>query len=89
MALSTLSSGAAYEDYKQPGDLFRLMGKEAQTRLIDNIVSSLSKVPRRIQELQAGYFYKADPNYGEGLACRGGEGVAMGLGLSVGELAAQ
>lgn len=81
MALSTLSIGAAYDDYKQPGDLFRLMGKQAHKRLIDNIVSRLSKVPRRIQEPQVGYFYKADPN--------SREGVAMGLGLSAGELVTQ
>ncbi len=66
------------DDYKQPGDLFRLIGTEAQKRLIDNIVSSLSKAPRRIQELQVSHFYKADRNYGEG--------VAKGLGLPVGQL---
>jgi catalase len=66
------------DDYKQPGDLFRLIGKDAQQRLIDNIVGSLGQAPRRIQELQISHFYKADPNYGEG--------VAKGLGLSTGEL---
>lgn len=69
------------DDYKQPGDLLRLIGPEAQKRLIDNIVSSLSKAPRRIQELQVSHFYKADRNYGEG--------VAKGLGLPVGQLASQ
>ncbi len=66
------------DDYKQPGDLFRLIGAEAQQRLIDNIVGSLGQAPRRIQELQISHFYKADPKYGEG--------VAKGLGLQVGEL---
>lgn len=65
------------DDYKQPGDLFRLIGKAAQQRLIDNIVGSLSQAPKRIQELQVGHFYKADPAYGEG--------VARGLGLAVPE----
>ena len=59
--------------YTQPGNLFRLMKKDAQERLIKNIVGSLKETPRRIQELQVQHFYKADPNYGVG--------VAKGLGL--------
>ncbi|MEO6828338.1 MAG: catalase-related domain-containing protein, partial [Acidobacteriaceae bacterium] len=58
----------------------RLIGPEAQQRLINNIVSSLSKTPRRIQELQVSHFYKADRKYGEG--------VARGLGLPIGDLVA-
>jgi len=59
--------------YTQPGNLFRLMKKDAQERLIKNIVGSLKETPRRIQELQVRHFYKADANYGIG--------VAKGLGL--------
>ena len=59
--------------YTQPGNLFRLMPKDAQQRLISNIVGNLGQTPKRIQELQVAHFYKADPAYGEG--------VAKGLGL--------
>jgi catalase len=64
--------------YSQPGNLFRLMTKDAQQRLIGNIVSSLSNAPREIQERQIRHFYKADPNYGSG--------VAAGLGLKAEEV---
>jgi catalase len=64
--------------YTQPGNLFRLMPKDAQQRLISNIVGNLGQTPKRIQELQVTHFYKADPAYGEG--------VAKGLGLDVNKL---
>ncbi|HXM22622.1 MAG TPA: catalase [Terriglobales bacterium] len=64
--------------YTQPGNLFRLMPKDAQQRLINNIVGNLGQTPKRIQELQVAHFYKADPAYGEG--------VAKGLGLDVSKL---
>jgi len=64
-------------DTKQPGDLFRLMDKGAQERLISNIVGSLKETPERIQRLQVSHFMKADPAYGGG--------VAAGLGLKVEE----
>jgi catalase len=65
--------------YTQPGNLFRLMPKDAKERLIKNIVGSLKETPRRIQELQAQHFYKADPDYGTG--------VAKGLGLDITKIA--
>jgi catalase len=66
------------DDYTQAGDLFRLMGHDAQQRLIENIVGSLGNgVPERIQRLQISHFYKADPAYGLG--------VAEGLKLEVPE----
>jgi catalase len=37
--------------------------------------ASMQSVPLRIQELQIQHFYKADPEYGRG--------VAQGLGLNV------
>jgi catalase len=49
-------------------------GPPAQ-RLISNIVGNLGQTPKRIQELQCRYFYKADPAYGTG--------VAKGLGLDI------
>ncbi len=64
--------------YSQPGNLFRLMKPDAQKRLIGNIVGSLSNAPRNIQERQVRHFYKADPNYGRG--------VAEGLGLQTEEV---
>jgi catalase len=66
--------------YTQPGNLFRLMPKDAKERLIKNIVGSLKEVPRRIQELQVQHFYKADRAYGSG--------VAQGLGLDIEKIAA-
>jgi Catalase-related immune-responsive/Catalase len=60
--------------YTQPGNLFRLMAPDARERLIGNIVASMKSVPRPIQELQVQHFYKADPDYGSG--------VARGLGLN-------
>jgi catalase len=66
--------------YTQPGNLFRLMPKDAKERLIKNIVGSLKETPQRIQELQVHHFYKADPAYGSG--------VAKGLGLDVSKFAA-
>ncbi len=67
--------------YTQPGNLFRLMDAGAKRRLIQNIVGSLSQVPRRIQELQVQHFYKADPAYGTG--------VAEGLGIEIMDITAQ
>jgi catalase len=66
-----------YDDYTQAGNLIRLMGHDAQQRLIANIVGSMKGIPERIQRLQISHFYKADPQYGLG--------VAAGLGLEVPE----
>ena len=62
------------EDYVQPGNLYRLMPPDEQKRLIENLVGSLKKVPKEIQEKMVAHFKKADPEYGGG--------VAKGLGLS-------
>ncbi len=61
------------DDYTQPGNLFRLMPADAKARLIENIVGSMKGIPQYIQERQIVHFYKADPDYGRG--------VAQGLGL--------
>jgi catalase len=61
--------------YTQPGNLFRLMSLDARGRLINNIVASMSSVPAQIQKRQIEHFYKADPEYGIG--------VANGLGLAI------
>lgn len=62
------------DDFVQPGNLFRLMPPDERKRLTENIVASLKKVPKDIQERMVLHFYKADKVYGEG--------VAKGLGLA-------
>jgi catalase len=64
--------------YTQPGNLYRLMTRDAQERLVGNIVASMGSVPHEIQERQIRHFYKADPNWGRG--------VAEGLGLRAEEV---
>jgi catalase len=59
------------DDYIQAGDLFRLIGKDAQERLLDNMAGALSQVTvKEIQVRQLRHCYKADPAYGLGLASR-------------------
>lgn len=54
--------------YSQPAALFRLMGPEAQERLVNNIAGSLANVTeQRIIDLQLSHFDKCDPAYGEGV----------------------
>lgn len=60
------------DDYKQPGDLFRLLSKEGQERLCDNIRDAMQGVPIDIVKRQVAHFYKADPAYGRGVATRMG-----------------
>ena len=64
------------DDYVQPGDLYRLMSREEKKRLVQNIVSSLKKVPKKLQKKMVEHFRRADKAYGEG--------IAKGLGLSAG-----
>ncbi len=61
---------AGNDDYAQAGALFRLIGAEAQERLMDNIAGSLGQAPRFIQERQLRHFLAADPAYGAGIARR-------------------
>jgi catalase len=69
------------DDYRQPGDLFRLIGKEAQERLMNNVAEAMQGVPVEIVKRQIGHFYKADVNYGKGVAQR--------MGVTVDGLASQ
>jgi len=64
------------DDYRQPGDLFRLMSPAQQEVLMDNLVASMGGVPEAILRRQIGHFTAADPAYGAGVAKR--------LGLSAG-----
>ena len=55
------------DDYRQPGDLFRLLGAEQQQRLFSNIAAAMQGVPDFIIDRQLGHFDKADPAYGAGV----------------------
>ena len=63
------------DDYKQPGDLFRLMPADSKERLMDNVAAAMQGVPKHIVERQVGHFHRADPAYGAGVAKRMGVSV--------------
>jgi catalase len=57
------------DDFRQAGDLYRLMPPDAQARLIGNIAGSLAQVSREeIVERAVANFRNADPEYGERVA---------------------
>lgn len=56
------------DDYKQAGDLFRLMSKEQKKQLFSNIAAAMGGVPENICRRQIEHFSKADPAYGAGVA---------------------
>lgn len=58
------------DDYTQPGNLFRLFSQEQRKRLFDNLAEAMAGVPAEIVKRQIGHFYKADPEYGLGVARR-------------------
>jgi catalase len=58
------------DDYSQPGDLFRLMNASQKEQLFSNIAEAMQGVPERIIARQLVHFYKADPNYGRGVAAK-------------------
>ena len=58
-----------HDDYQsQPGARYRLMSADQKTRLVNNLIAALKRVPRDIQIRQTGHFYKADPDYGRRVA---------------------
>jgi catalase len=63
------------DDYRQPGDLFRLTDPDARNRLMDNIAEAMQGVPVEIVKRQIAHFYKADPDYGAGVASRMGVSI--------------
>jgi catalase len=65
------------DDYRQVGDLFRLMPQDAKERLFQNIAEAMTGVPEPIIRRQLSHFSKADPAYGEGVA------RALGLELKL------
>jgi len=56
------------DDYTQPGNLFRLMNASQKEQLFSNIAEAMQGVPERIIARQLVHFYKADPDYGRGVA---------------------
>lgn len=54
--------------YTQPGNLFRLMTTKQQQILFDNTASSIVDAERFIQERHISNCFKADPEYGKGIA---------------------
>lgn len=56
------------DDYTQPGNLFRLMNDSQKEQLFCNIAEAMQGVPERIVARQLVHFYKADPDYGRGVA---------------------
>ena len=67
-------------DYRQAGDLFRLMSADQKEQLFDNIKAAMDGVPMEIVKRQVAHFYRADPDYGIGVATR--------MGLSASDLPA-
>ncbi len=62
--------------YTQPGNLFRLMNAEQQQRLFNNTAAEIGGAERFIQERHITNCYKADPNYGKGVAAALGIDIA-------------
>ena len=81
--ISGMAARHAYKlgdvDFVQAGALYRkVMTDEDRAHLVGNIVGHLKNAQKRIQLRQTALFYKADAEYGEG--------VAKGLGLNVDEV---
>ncbi len=55
------------DDFKQPGDLFRLFDDGQKQRLFSNIAGAMAGVPMEIIERQLALYDKADPEYGAGV----------------------
>lgn len=67
------------DDFVQAGNLFsKVMRDQDRANLIGNIVDHLGGAQKRIQLRQSAIFFKADPDYGKG--------VAQGLGLDLAEV---
>jgi catalase len=56
------------DDYRQPGDLFRLMTAHQKQQLFHNYKAAMEGVPVEIVTRQIGHCFKADPEYGTGVA---------------------
>lgn len=56
------------DDYRQPGDLFRLMSVQQKQQLFQNYKAAMQGVPVEIVKRQIAHCYRADPEYGAGIA---------------------
>ena len=56
------------DDYTQPGNLFRLMYPAQREQLFSNIAEAMEGVPERIVARQLAHCWRADRDYGGGLA---------------------
>ena len=54
--------------YTQPGNLFRIMTSEQQQVFFDNTAGQIGGAAKFIQKRHIGNCYKADPDYGKGVA---------------------
>ncbi len=52
------------EDYKQAGDLYRLLSADEKTRLIENIAGAMESITDDLKHAQLKHFYAADKEYG-------------------------
>jgi catalase len=55
-------------DFKQAGERYRSLSKVDQDHLIDNIVDSLGKADKPIQQRMLENLAKADPEFGKRVA---------------------
>jgi catalase len=55
------------DDYKQPGNLYRLMPPDEKDRLHKALAGAMSGVPKEIIERQLAHFAKADMAYADGV----------------------
>ena len=82
-----------YDDYTQPGNIFRLKNDDQKEPPFSNIAST-DGVPEGIQVHQLVHFYRADPDYALGVATKlnpshAGEKAAALAELSLAELIVQ
>lgn len=61
--------------YTQPGNLFRLMNSEQRRALFENTARSISAASETVQRRHISNCYKADPEYGKGIAAALGRSV--------------
>ena len=61
---------AGNDVYTQPGNLFRRMDASRKAPLFVNITKAMQAVPERIQVHRLVHFYKANPDYGKGVAAK-------------------
>ena len=71
------------DDYRQPGDLFRLMSPAQKEQLFQNYKAAMEGVPVEIVTRQIAHCYRADPEYAAGIA------KALGIKLPPQPIAAE